>query len=953
MILSRNPVHRPFVRSQLALLVTASTYAFTPANALPAPSAELDPIGVPAAWQMGLSGKGVTVGVTDVGFMSLHPLLSGANFHYLVNTTEADGETVVADPNQILQSTSGGVTTFQFHGASTSGIIAATAKTAAGYRGGVAKGALLYATPYTSAKDPYAQTSDEEAVQPEVERSAFLTLLQNAPHLRVINSSWGEDSLGDTPESVDKSYNQSKDESTGSVPSVETYRQLVSRDVLLVFPTGNESKQQPGLTAALPRYAPDLEGHFLAVTALDENLGIADYANHCGVSKNWCLAAPGGMWAATALNTPETPMDYGLTYNAGTSFSAPLVTGAAALLAERFPYMNMNQVRDVMLTTATQMGSERVDETYGWGLLNLAKAINGPEQLLGDQTYSLDAKASGWAANDTWSNDIVAGGRLTKAGTGSLTLAGANNHFNGVTVDDGHLVLAGANTFSQASQIEGGQLLVDGSLSGPSVNVAQAGTLGGAGRIDATTLVAGTLAPGHDGGALTFSQPLTLQAGSTTRIDHNGAIVLSGPQATAKLDGTLAVSDSGNGVVLVSEKGGSYSGGFSALQQDPLLAAQGLRYDLAFSPDAIRLGVNGSKLPGQDGLRRNALAGAELLNALRDEPTLALRSSGYNQWLQGALASGNLGGLESRIGGQVHADAFAYLAHAPQQLQQSLRTQLADARTGGPQLWVNGLDGNLDHDGGRGVANSKDTTSGLQAGLTQALSEQLALSGGISQSKGKVRTSGDSVDIDLTYLSLGSRYGFESLDSGPFVGGQIGVGYLDYSSKRKLGALGTAKGDSNGWMNNAAVNGGYRWKLDDWYVEPQAGLQVTRLSLDSFHEKNSEVNLDVKQGSHTYSSALFDVKAGRSLQLNNWTLSPSASLGYERALNDGPGTSKATTNLGYSLEQTAAWQGKDLFKAGLGLDANYGAWGVSAGIQGVTGSGTSGGGGNVQVSYQF
>ncbi|MGC4010853.1 MAG: S8 family serine peptidase [Pseudomonas sp.] len=913
---------------------------------------------------MGLSGKGVDIGVLDSGFMSQHPLLTGSRFHPLSRTLELDGTQRIFDANKITVSTDeDGIQSFGFHGTSTTGIVAANPNAVTGYRGGVAQGGNTYFTPFDPTDtigtpppqpDGYDNYSFSAALQPNF-ASGFQALMQASPQLRIISNSWNDDPIGNTAEDVDRFYQQSMEQAQGMTLLQDTYRQMVARDILLVFAAGNESSEQPGLMATLPRYMPELTDHFLSVVAVDENQTLTDYSNHCGVSKDWCIAAPGGMWAPTAINSPGTPMNYGLNYNSGTSFATPLVSGSAALLAERFPYMNMGQVRDVMLTTATQMGEERVDDTYGWGLLNLSKAINGPEQLLGDQTYTLDANATGWAANDTWSNDIVAGGRLTKAGTGSLTLAGATNNFDGVTVDNGRLVLAAANTFSQTSRVEAGELLVDGSLSGPQLDVQANGSLGGAGSIAAPTLVAGTLAPGHDGGALTFNDSLTLSAQSTTRIEHNGTIVMSGPQANANLNGTLAVTDSDDGIVLATDNGGSYSGGFTGLQQDPELTAQGLRYDLAFGANDIRLGLNSTQLPGQERLQRNALAGAELLNALRDEPSLALRNSGYNRWLTGALASGNLGGLESKIGGQVHADAFAYLAHAPQQLQQSLRLQLAQANTSAsaPKLWVNGLDDNLTHEGAHGIEGSKDNTGGLQAGLTQTLNEQLALSGGLSQSKGKVRTSGDRVDIDLTYLSLGTRYGFESLDSGPFLGGQVGVGYLDYSSKRQLGALGTAKGNSNGWMNNAAINGGYRWKFDSWYVEPQAGLQVTRLSLDNIHEKNSEVNLNVKQGSHTYSSALFDVKAGRSVQLNNWVINPSASLGYERALNDGPGTSKATTPLGYSLEQTAAWQGKDLFKAGLNLDATYGDWGIGAGVQGVTGSGASGGGANVQVNYQF
>jgi protein-tyrosine phosphatase len=366
--------------------------------------------------------------------------------------------------------------------------------------------------------------------------------------------------------------------------------------------------------------------------------------------------------------------------------------------------------------------------------------------------------------------------------------------------------------------------------------------------------------------------------------------------------------------------------------------------------------VNGSKLPGQENLRRNALAGAKLLNSLRDDPELALRKSGYNQWLQGALTGQNMGGLESKIGGQVHADAIAHMSHAPQKLQQSLHAQLAQPASSGfegPALWVNTLNDSLNHRGGNGIEDSKDSVSGLQAGWTQAYSDKLVVSGGLSQTKSKVRSSGDSAQIDLTYLSLGARFGLDSLDNGLYLGGEVGTGHVNYSSKRKLGALGTAKGESGGWMNNVAAYTGYRLKFDDWYVEPQAGLQATKLKLDSFHEKHSEVDLNMKGSDTTYTSALFDVKAGRSFEFEKWHVAPSVSMGYEHSLSGGVGESKASTNKGYGINQKSARQGDDLFNVGLSVDASFSDWTINTSVRGVSGNGTSGGSASSSITYKF
>ncbi|MDF5878713.1 hypothetical protein P4204_23605 [Pseudomonas aeruginosa] len=72
-----------------------------------------------------------------------------------------------------------------------------------------------------------------------------------------------------------------------------------------------------------------------------------------------------------------------------------------------------------MLSTAVDLGEPGVDARFGWGLLDLARAVRGPGQLFGDQRVTLDAARGGWNARDAWNNDIRAGGMLGKAGSGA------------------------------------------------------------------------------------------------------------------------------------------------------------------------------------------------------------------------------------------------------------------------------------------------------------------------------------------------------------------------------------------------------------------------------------------------------------------------------------------------------------------------------------------------------
>ena len=68
----------------------------------------------------------------------------------------------------------------------------------------------------------------------------------------------------------------------------------------------------------------------------------------------------------------------GVTRVAGSSFSAPLVSGTAALIHGAWPWWREHgeETVDVILQSATDLGEEGVDGTYGWGMLNVEGALS-------------------------------------------------------------------------------------------------------------------------------------------------------------------------------------------------------------------------------------------------------------------------------------------------------------------------------------------------------------------------------------------------------------------------------------------------------------------------------------------------------------------------------------------------------------------------------------------------
>lgn len=138
----------------------------------------------------------------------------------------------------------------------------------------------------------------------------------------------------------------------------------VDNDSIFVWAAGNESETESGALSALPLAFPELNGHFVNVVALDNNNNLAWYSNQCGITQNYCIAAPGSAWDTDASDTKI----------AGTSFATPVVSGAIATIKEAFPYMKSTEITKLLFVTAKDLGETGVDSVYGWGLLDMERA---------------------------------------------------------------------------------------------------------------------------------------------------------------------------------------------------------------------------------------------------------------------------------------------------------------------------------------------------------------------------------------------------------------------------------------------------------------------------------------------------------------------------------------------------------------------------------------------------
>ncbi|MDD2102618.1 tyrosine-protein phosphatase [Pseudomonas putida] len=362
-----------------------------------------------------------------------------------------------------------------------------------------------------------------------------------------------------------------------------------------------------------------------------------------------------------------------------------------------------------------------------------------------------------------------------------------------------------------------------------------------------------------------------------------------------------------------------------------------------------------NSLPGQAGLLGNAAAGAQLLQQLQNS-SLSGTYSDYNYYLQSAIDAGDLAGVQSTVGGQVHADAASYLLRQGAMIEQAAAPFASgtDLKVGQYRLWSTALAGYLGTDGSSQASSSNEHSQGMMVGLTQRFSEQLSAHAGFGYSKGNVGGAGGEADTDFNFFSMGARFAPDGLERGLFVDADASAGYIDYDSKRDLGGgLGTAKGESHGNLTGATLALGYRVPVSGVTLEPSLGVRVSHLNLSGFQEKGSELALDVDSIDETRRSAVANLNAAFApIGMGAWQLVPGVQVGYEHVLGDHQVDSEGHL-LGLDIEQRAAFDNRDQFTAGVNLMANLGALSLGAEV-GASGGGDSHGfRGGLKASYLF
>ncbi|MCF8708509.1 S8 family peptidase [Rhizorhapis sp. SPR117] len=175
--------------------------------------------------------------------------------------------------------------------------------------------------------------------------------------------------------------------SLGGSPANSTLRAAIDRatnaGVIIVISAGNDGTAGPDPLATIAT-DPVARGLVIIAGSVNEKSVISSFSNRASGAENVYLAALGEKVRSLDLeNDPASHYVY-----SGTSFSAPQIAGAAALLAQAFPNLTSAQIVQLLLSSATDAGATGTDSVYGQGILNIAAAFapQGPTSLAGSST---------------------------------------------------------------------------------------------------------------------------------------------------------------------------------------------------------------------------------------------------------------------------------------------------------------------------------------------------------------------------------------------------------------------------------------------------------------------------------------------------------------------------------------------------------------------------------------
>ncbi|MCQ2559489.1 MAG: S8 family serine peptidase, partial [Clostridia bacterium] len=275
----------------------------------------LSMVGFETAWQKGLSGKDIIIGVIDTGINANHE--DFANTNILTGYNFVNDSTVVTDPVG--------------HGTAVASLIAASTNNECGLAS-IASGASLV---------PLRIFDDQS--EASVSNLIRAIAMSGSYGCKIVHMSVGLEA---------KYHSQELD---------DIIEKANKAGIILVAAVGNQGTSEPMYPASC--------AGVIGVGSINSDYMISNFSQH---NQSVDFVAPGeGVYRALGSSNKSYQKSN------GTSFAAPLVTSAIAVLLESKPGLNSDEVLDILINTATDLGDSGWGPDYGYGLVSVDKLLDG------------------------------------------------------------------------------------------------------------------------------------------------------------------------------------------------------------------------------------------------------------------------------------------------------------------------------------------------------------------------------------------------------------------------------------------------------------------------------------------------------------------------------------------------------------------------------------------------
>ena len=300
----------------------------------------IEAVHAPELWERGFTGQGVTVAVLDSGVDVNHPALASRYRGGPAGWYDPYRQTTIPyDPSG--------------HGTLVAGVI--LGKADSGPVIGVAPDAQWVAAKIFRDDDSAENSEILKAFQWVLDPDGNPATDDSVAD--VVNNSWGFEEAPGTCDSLFR-------------PAIQN---LKSAGIAVVFSAGNTG---PGRGVSPANYTESF-----AVGAINRFSLLADFS---GLGPSECDGSIFPEVVAPGDHIFTSDSGGGYSFVTGTSFSAPHVSGAMALLLSVAPSLSTAELERILKSSATDLGPVGPDNAYGFGLINVLSAfslINGDPQI--------------------------------------------------------------------------------------------------------------------------------------------------------------------------------------------------------------------------------------------------------------------------------------------------------------------------------------------------------------------------------------------------------------------------------------------------------------------------------------------------------------------------------------------------------------------------------------------